>query len=329
LSQVEDTDTGLTYLNARYYDPVLSRFLSPDPLMNPTDPRTLDPYRYANNNPILFQDASGLSAACAAISATAARNACFADFGAAELAKSATANSVATQFRIRQLRGEREHWKGRYQQQLNFIHEAAANAEIANDRRTSVVGDLVYASAMAVNTVYIQDFKDCLGGSVMGCVWAATNFIPGGSAAHGAGALTHIDDAARAANDLAHVGDAAHATMNAAETTARLQSHVDEAVAQFERGDIGLSRAQSDTLVSNPNLEAAFRGQVIDNAAKGAARQDEALSHLWTSRPGEFGPDFHDVVTNTWWDITTTRQWNAHVDRYANPFGAGILLPTG
>jgi RHS repeat-associated protein len=61
LNQVSDeADTGLIYLNARYYDPVLSRFLSPDPLMNPTDPRTLDPYRYADNNPISYQDASGL-----------------------------------------------------------------------------------------------------------------------------------------------------------------------------------------------------------------------------------------------------------------------------
>jgi RHS repeat-associated protein len=65
LGQVEDTDTGLTYLNARYYDPVLSRFLSPDPLMNPGDPRTLDAYRYAENNPVSFTDASGLRATCA------------------------------------------------------------------------------------------------------------------------------------------------------------------------------------------------------------------------------------------------------------------------
>ncbi len=55
-----DGGTGLVYLNARYYDPVLSRFVSPDPLMKPSDPRTLDPYRYADNNPISFTDASGL-----------------------------------------------------------------------------------------------------------------------------------------------------------------------------------------------------------------------------------------------------------------------------
>jgi RHS repeat-associated protein len=59
LNQVADT-TGLTYLNARYYDPVLGRFLSPDPVLKPGDPRTLDPYRYADNNPVTFSDPTGL-----------------------------------------------------------------------------------------------------------------------------------------------------------------------------------------------------------------------------------------------------------------------------
>ena len=71
LGQVEDSGTGLTYLNARYYDPVLQRFLSPDPLMNPGDPRTLDAYRYAENNPVVFTDASGLFAACSGVSGAA------------------------------------------------------------------------------------------------------------------------------------------------------------------------------------------------------------------------------------------------------------------
>jgi RHS repeat-associated protein len=72
LNQVSDeSDTGLIYLNARYYDPVLSRFISPDPLMNPSDPRTLDPYRYADNNPVLFSDAGGLAASCGGLSGAA------------------------------------------------------------------------------------------------------------------------------------------------------------------------------------------------------------------------------------------------------------------
>ncbi|NTV38429.1 MAG: hypothetical protein HGA51_00505 [Demequinaceae bacterium] len=65
LGQVEDrvdgaSGTGLTYLNARYYDPATSRFISPDPLMNPGDPRTLDAYMYSSDNPVVYTDASGL-----------------------------------------------------------------------------------------------------------------------------------------------------------------------------------------------------------------------------------------------------------------------------
>ena len=65
LSQVADEATsslgsGLTYLNARYYDPAASRFISPDPLLDVMDPKTLDPYRYAENNPVMSTDATGL-----------------------------------------------------------------------------------------------------------------------------------------------------------------------------------------------------------------------------------------------------------------------------
>ncbi len=61
LNQVSDeASTGLVYLNARYYDTESSRFVSPDPLMNPADPRTLDAFRYAENNPVTYTDASGM-----------------------------------------------------------------------------------------------------------------------------------------------------------------------------------------------------------------------------------------------------------------------------
>ena len=45
------------YLRARYYDPSIGRFLSRDPVPY------LQPYGYANNNPIRFGDATGLSGA--------------------------------------------------------------------------------------------------------------------------------------------------------------------------------------------------------------------------------------------------------------------------
>ncbi|PKQ25462.1 MAG: hypothetical protein CVT64_09655 [Actinobacteria bacterium HGW-Actinobacteria-4] len=60
LGQTEDHDTDLIYLNARYYDPALGRFLSPDPLRDLQRPETFDSYAYAFNNPTVFVDASGL-----------------------------------------------------------------------------------------------------------------------------------------------------------------------------------------------------------------------------------------------------------------------------
>lgn len=43
---------GLVYMQQRYYDPSMMRFLSVDPMgINPEDPRTLNRYSYAANNP--------------------------------------------------------------------------------------------------------------------------------------------------------------------------------------------------------------------------------------------------------------------------------------
>jgi len=40
LNQTEDNTTNLTYLNARYYDPTLTRFLSVDPISVPVRPQS-------------------------------------------------------------------------------------------------------------------------------------------------------------------------------------------------------------------------------------------------------------------------------------------------
>ncbi|MET7610779.1 polymorphic toxin-type HINT domain-containing protein [Streptomyces seoulensis] len=52
--------TGLIHLGAREYDPVTSRFLSVDPIIDPSDPQQLNAYAYANNNPVTMSDPNGL-----------------------------------------------------------------------------------------------------------------------------------------------------------------------------------------------------------------------------------------------------------------------------
>ncbi len=60
IDQRNDTETGLTYLHARYFDPKLGTYLSPDPL-HPTKPGVgLNRFAYGFGNPVNGADRSGL-----------------------------------------------------------------------------------------------------------------------------------------------------------------------------------------------------------------------------------------------------------------------------
>jgi len=55
-----DAQTGLYYMQARYYDPSIGRFLSPDSVApEPGDPQTLNRFAYARNNPLRYSDPTG------------------------------------------------------------------------------------------------------------------------------------------------------------------------------------------------------------------------------------------------------------------------------
>jgi len=55
-----DSDLGLYYLRARYYNPATGRFLSRDPLNgNAFDPKTLHKYLYAGGDPVNATDPTG------------------------------------------------------------------------------------------------------------------------------------------------------------------------------------------------------------------------------------------------------------------------------
>ena len=58
-----DRETGLYYLNARYYNPEWRRFISPDDTayLDPNTPNGLNLYAYCNNDPVNFSDPSGRS----------------------------------------------------------------------------------------------------------------------------------------------------------------------------------------------------------------------------------------------------------------------------
>lgn len=52
-------ELGLVHMNGRLYDPILGRFLTPDPLLDPFNPRDTNRYAYVYNNPLSFTDPSG------------------------------------------------------------------------------------------------------------------------------------------------------------------------------------------------------------------------------------------------------------------------------
>ncbi|MFD6950984.1 hypothetical protein A6A08_20610 [Nocardiopsis sp. TSRI0078] len=60
LGKTVDASTGLTLVGAREYDAALGRFISADPVVDPSDPLQMNGYAYANNSPLTFSDPTGL-----------------------------------------------------------------------------------------------------------------------------------------------------------------------------------------------------------------------------------------------------------------------------
>ena len=56
-----DTETGLYYLNSRYYDPSIGRFINADDIgyIQPTDINGLNLFAYCGNNPVMHTDPNG------------------------------------------------------------------------------------------------------------------------------------------------------------------------------------------------------------------------------------------------------------------------------
>gem|GEM_PF-3855451 len=58
--QEKDSETGLNYYNARYYNSHIRRFTQPDDVIaNPYNPQELNRYSYVNNNPLTYTDPTG------------------------------------------------------------------------------------------------------------------------------------------------------------------------------------------------------------------------------------------------------------------------------
>ncbi|MFJ6694573.1 RHS repeat-associated core domain-containing protein [Streptomyces sp. NPDC091272] len=60
LGKPADTNTGLTHIGAREYDPAIGQFLSIDPLIEPLKHQSLNGYSYSENHPATAADPTGL-----------------------------------------------------------------------------------------------------------------------------------------------------------------------------------------------------------------------------------------------------------------------------
>ena len=102
----DDDSTGLVYMQQRYYDPTMGRFLSVDPAgVDADDPRTFNRYSYAANNPYKYIDPDGrififalvpISLKALDIAITAAEVTAAVQSGGATAAAGVVAESVAT-----------------------------------------------------------------------------------------------------------------------------------------------------------------------------------------------------------------------------------------
>lgn len=106
--------------------------------------------------------------------------------------------------------------------------------------------------------------------------------------------------------------------------TSTLQKHVTRAANEVdELGDAAFTVKQLQAIQRNPNLRAMYRGNRIDVRARGYITNDPTLKHLKSNYTN--GADFVNPRTGQWWDMTTPAQWQKHVDKYGN---GGTILKT-
>lgn len=108
-------------------------------------------------------------------------------------------------------------------------------------------------------------------------------------------------------------------------TTHKLNKHVQKAKNDVDNlpQHLVYTQKQIRAMTKNPKLAPAFRGNRIDVRARAAVKNDPSLSNLKSNYSR--GPDFVDQKTGHWWDMTTSKQWQAHVNKYGSN---GTHLPT-
>jgi hypothetical protein len=87
-----------------------------------------------------------------------------------------------------------------------------------------------------------------------------------------------------------------------------------------------LSEAQQAAVGAGQD-PARFLGQKLDAYTKESVANDPRLQGINITPQGKAGPDFwmpdEAGGEGQWWDITTQRQWSAHLNSYEEDYGWG------
>ncbi|MDY4295252.1 MULTISPECIES: RHS repeat-associated core domain-containing protein [unclassified Xanthomonas] len=138
---VMDAATGLAYMQQRYYDPIIGRFLSVDPVAATTKPgQNFNRYWYGENNPYKFFDPDGRYVC------VGGHSECYNFDNAMENARKASQSSNLSEGQKDALAASAKFFgqKGDSKIEVSFgdLHGAAANINTDRDGRGSVTFDL-------------------------------------------------------------------------------------------------------------------------------------------------------------------------------------------
>lgn len=334
-----DATAGLVHIGARDYDTNLNRFITTDPLLNQANPLNYNPYTYADNNPTTKSDPTGMMAMNFR-----------SDAGGSGTSKGHGRSSSVH-------KSPQLTWWARghltVMQHTTPVPAGPMPTRMGDAKDFAVGGALSLANglghAVALDIrvqVWIWGGPSTWGASnkYADAVDSWTNDAVSATAAHtGAdldtyaarlgeyatmalpslGGIKGLNTAAKVSKTVS--GATKSAAIDA--DTAKLISHLDQAVSDFNAGVIPASQKELANL-ANPRVSAATRGTLIDRQAKAYIDGDSSLSHLMTTPAGHYGPDVLGSASGRWWDFTTQAQWPAHMDRYAD-LGSGIGLLHG
>jgi RHS repeat-associated protein len=295
--QRADSYIKLMEMGARWYDPQIGRWISPDSIIpDPTNPQALNRYAYVYNNPLNHVDLTGHAV----------------DYGTGGW-------EVIDEWHIPEPYSD--WYSGEYSG--CFMCHAGGGRILTNDELATADYQMRKAGFEAA-VVMIPGAPLVRAGANLPGVW--NKAMTEGLTFEEWGAWTI--DALGGWAGIAGIASAAGLTSRSqVDVTRRLQALTDEATEYVDNlGMAAYTPRQQAAMAKNPNLAPAYRGSAIDRRFKLLTELDPDLTHVQTSKPFQFMPDVVDPASGQWWDLTTAGQWQAHLNKYTPTYGPNGTL---